>query len=63
MAGPDVLGGKARQVAALVARGARGWIRGATLGLEPPPRAIDIGGCPSLARDSLGRRPAAAGKW
>ena len=43
MAGPDVSGGKARRVYALVARGARAGVRGATLGRQPPPRTIEIG--------------------
>ena len=38
VAGPDVSGGKARQICALVARGARAGIRGAPLGLAPSPR-------------------------
>ena len=42
VAGPDVSGGKARRVYALVARGARAGVRGATLGLEPPPFTIGI---------------------
>ena len=46
VAGPEGLGGKARQVSALVVRGAQAGIRDATLGLEPPPRAIVIGGRP-----------------
>ncbi len=41
---PDVSGGKARQIYALVARGpgARAGVRGATLGREPPPCSIGI---------------------
>jgi hypothetical protein len=42
VAGPDVSGGKALQIYALVARGARAGVRGATLGREPPPRTIGI---------------------
>ena len=61
VAGLEGLGGKARHVSALVARGAQAGIRDATLGLEPPPRAIVIGG--SSIVEFVGRRPAAAGKW
>ncbi len=42
VAGPDVSGGKARRVYALVVRGARAGVRGATLGLGPPPCTIGI---------------------
>ncbi len=42
MARPDVSGGKARQIYALVARGARAGVRGATLGREPSPCTIGI---------------------
>jgi hypothetical protein len=44
VAGPDASGGKARQIYALVVRGARAGVRGATqlVGREPPPFTIGI---------------------
>ncbi len=42
VAGPDVSGGKARQIYALVARGARAGVRGVALGWQTPPCTIGI---------------------
>jgi hypothetical protein len=42
-AGPDISGGKARRVYALVARGARAGVRGAALAREPLPAPSEFG--------------------